>query len=71
MMIFYFLSSLFHFFYFIFSAAISFMFSNFSISSFFDVLLKPLLGIGEKTFLYININSMYNIYVLESLWIFP
>ena len=52
------LSSLFHFFYFIFRASISFMFSNFSIPSFFfTFFLKPLSSV-----VYTNIYSMYNIY---------
>ena len=54
------LSSLFHFFYFIFSALISFsLFSNFSI---FNVLSQVLIKYNRKAFVYININNMYNIY---------
>ena len=52
----------FHFFYFIFSTPISFiLFSNVSIS-FFQVLSQAFIKHSRKTFVYIYINNMYNIY---------
>ena len=62
------LSSLFHFFYFIFSAPISLsLFSNFPISYFFFFFmffLKPLPSAVEKL-LYTHIYNMHNIYPTE------
>ena len=49
------------------------MFSNFSTSSgfFFQMFfLKSLSSVVEKIFVYVYINNMYNIYILENLWIF-
>ena len=44
------------------------MFSNFSISSFlFDVLSQAFIKQSRNTFVYIYINSMYNIYISENL----
>ena len=57
------LSSLFHFFYFIFSAPISFIFSS-SPSFLFDV-LKSLSSTVEKLCIHI-----YNMHILENLWLF-
>ena len=64
-------SSLFHFFYFIFSRPTSFsLFSNFSVSSFFNIFfLKPLSSIVEKL-VYMYANIICIIYILENLWIF-
>ena len=61
------LSSLFHFFYFIFSAPISFSLC-FPISpSFFYVLSQAFIKHSRKAFVYIYINNMYNVYVLENM----
>ena len=51
------LITLFHYFCFIFSAPISFMFSNFSNSCFFMFFLKPLTSIVEKLYIYIYISE--------------
>ena len=61
------LYSLFHFFYFIFSAPISFSLC-FPISSslFFYVLYQALIKHSRKVIVYIYINNMYNTYILES-----
>ena len=64
------LSSWFHFFYFIFSAPISFsLFSSFPIFSFlfFNVLSQASIKHSRKAFVYIYINNVYNIYILENL----
>ena len=68
-------SSLFHFFYFIFSAPISFTVYVFQFLHLFwfflqMFFLKSLSSVVEKIFVYVYINNMYNIYILENLWIF-
>ena len=62
------LSSFFHFFYFIFSPPISFMFSNFSflLLFFFNTLSSRV----ENLLVYIYVNNMYNTCISENLWIF-
>ena len=63
-------SSLFHFFYFIVSAPISFSSCSPispSLSLFFYVLSQAFNKHSRKTFVYIYKNSMYNVYVLENL----
>ena len=46
--------------------------SNFFISSFsFDIFSQAFIKHSRKAFVYIHINSMYNIYILENLWILP
>ena len=53
------LSSLFHFFYFIFRTSISFMFSNFSIPSLF---LRSFSSLYQVQYIHTHIYSTYNIY---------
>ena len=62
------LSSLFHFFDFIFSAPISFgIFSHFPICFFFYVLSQAKYSRKAFAYTYISIQSMYNTYILEDL----
>ena len=65
------LSSLFHFFYFIFRTPISFsLCSTISLSLlFFDVLSQAFIKCSRKAFVYIHIYICI-IYILENLWIF-
>ena len=46
------------------------VFSNFSISFFIDVLSQAFIKSIRKVFVYRYINNMYNIYILENVWIF-
>ena len=64
------LPSLFHFFYFIFSASISFSLC-FLIYVFliFVVLSQAFIKCSRKASVYIYINSVYNVYILENVWI--
>ena len=49
-----------------FSAPISFIFSNF-ISLFLNVLSHTFLKCSRKAFVYIYVSNMYNIYILENM----